>query len=75
MAPVTTAQLVTLVPVLPHVSCYSQSSIQEGQRQCFEREGITIQLPKVNLRSGMQAKQSYLDAMLANNKDIHSVCR
>ena len=75
MAPMTTAQLLTTVPALPHVSCYSESSIMDGQRQCFEREGITLQLPQVNLRSSMQAKQSYLDAILANNKDIHSVCR
>ncbi|KAK7489112.1 hypothetical protein BaRGS_00019626, partial [Batillaria attramentaria] len=75
MAPMTTVQLVTTVMALPDVSCYDPSSIQRGQEECMRREGLDVDLPQVHLRSGMQAKQSYMDAILSNNKDIHTVCR
>nr|KAG5701239.1 hypothetical protein BaRGS_008615 [Batillaria attramentaria] len=70
----TTVQLVTTVMALPDVSCYDPSSIQRGQEECMRREGLDVDLPQVHLRSGMQAKQSYMDAILSNNKDIHTVC-
>ncbi|KAK7111129.1 uncharacterized protein [Littorina saxatilis] len=74
-APMTTVELFTVVPMLPEVSCYSRSSIQAGQQQCFEREGIDVQLPRVSIGGGQQSRQSYLDSVLSNNKDMQSVCR
>ncbi|XP_076458867.1 uncharacterized protein LOC143292460 [Babylonia areolata] len=75
VAPMTTTHLVTMLPMLPKVSCSFQRSILNAQEECFAREGISVNLPEIRLESGQAAKQSYLDAIMSNSRDFSTVCR
>ncbi|XP_025085285.1 uncharacterized protein LOC112558803 isoform X3 [Pomacea canaliculata] len=60
---------------LPVVSCSNQSSIRQGQEECFTREGIDVYLPYLSTIGRSQSKQSVLESVTQNIDGLRKTCR
>ncbi|XP_076458763.1 uncharacterized protein LOC143292407 [Babylonia areolata] len=66
----------TVASTLPDYSCNNQSSIHAGQEKCLAREGIHVELPEIDLKSGKKkVKQSILHAVTTNSHEFQKLCR